>query len=89
MTPEEKQQRADWAAQVLSNPAYLEALAITKGKLFDEWCTTKWFQVRKREKIWGMMNAAESLERTLNKRLNDGKVIKMHKEHTERQRKLK
>lgn len=74
MTSEEKQQRGVLAAQVLDNPLYKESMTAMKGEIFDQWASTKWFQYRKRNELWRMYRAAETVEAYLAKTLNRAKL---------------
>lgn len=74
MTDEEKRQRGVLASQVLDNPLYREAITAMKASIFDQWASTKWFQYRKRNELWRMYRAAETVEAGLAKTLNRAKL---------------
>ena len=73
MTPEQEVQRGELARQVIENPIYQEAMTATKAKLFDEWASTKWYQHKKRQEIWRMYRAAESVESSISRVMTAGK----------------
>ena len=73
MTPDEKRTRAILADQVLANPLFNEAFTVTNANLFDSWVNTKWFQFKKREKIWGMMTAAKEFKKVFEVAVQQGK----------------
>ncbi|MFW0776240.1 MAG: hypothetical protein ACN2B6_00780 [Rickettsiales bacterium] len=68
--------RGELARQVQENPIYAEAITATKAKIFDDWCNTKWFQVRKREKLWRMYRSAEAVESHIAKVITTGNMAR-------------
>ena len=75
MRNEEKLTRAIHAKELVDNPLFQEIIQGEKSDLFDEWAGTKWFQWRKREKLWSMVKACLSIENKLKKAVNDGKMV--------------
>lgn len=68
-------ERAAVAKEVLDNSEYRRAIMEVKADLFNEWTrNTIWSGVKKREKLWAMMQAATELEDKLAKVLMDGKI---------------
>ena len=68
--------RGELARQLLSNPIYKEALVATKADLMNQWASTKWFQVRKREAYWRMYRAVESVESHVKHVLDTGEMAR-------------
>lgn len=73
--------RGELARQVIENPIYAEAIIATKAKLFDDWASTKWYQHRKRQEIWRMYRAAESIENYLSRIMDTGKLGRQTLDH--------
>ena len=74
MNPEQEVQRGELARQILENPIYIEAVTATKARLFDDWANTSWYQHRKRQEIWRMYRATESIEAQIQKVMQTGKM---------------
>lgn len=82
MSPE---QEAILAQEVLKNPAYQSAIARVKGQYFSDWADTKWFQFKKREKIWALMRAVIELESEFQFALNEGAIAAKNKPKDDKQ----
>lgn len=78
--------RGELARQLLENPIYRESIMVTKAKLMDEWASTKWFQVRKREAFWRMYRAIESVQFHIEKVMKTGEMARTQ---DQRRKKLK
>ena len=88
MTPEQEVNRGELARQVLENPIYAEAVTAVKAKLFDDWANTKYFQYKKRQEIWRMYRAAESIESQIEKVMQTGKLGRQTLDHREKLKKV-
>jgi len=69
--------RADLTSQILDNPAYIQAITAVKGELYKAFidCDT----TEDRDEIWRKTKAVESIEKTLRKFMQEGKVILYNK----------
>ncbi len=76
--------RGELARQIVDNPLYSEAITATKAKLLDDWASTKWFQVRKREQYWRMYRSTEAIESYLAKTITTGKMARKVQSDQER-----
>jgi hypothetical protein len=88
MNPELEVQRGVLAQQIVDNPIYQEAITATKAKLFDEWASTKWYQHKKRQEIWRMYRAAESIEAQIQKVMHTGKMGRQTLDNREKLKKV-
>jgi hypothetical protein len=88
MIAEQEVQRGVLAQQVLDNPVYQEAVTAIKAKLFDDWASTKWYQHKKRQEIWRMYRAAESIESQIQKVMQTGRLGQQTLEYNQRLKKV-
>lgn len=89
MNPSDEINRGILAAQILDNPIYIEAITATKASLFNEWAGTKWYQGRKRQEIWRMYRAAESIESRIQRTMETGKMGRATLDNQERLKRVK
>lgn len=66
--------RAAYGKQVMSNPAYQEAMTARKAQIFDVFCKTSQEQSDVREEAWRTMKNLEALEKYFEKALESGKI---------------
>lgn len=64
--------RALEAKRILEHPLFQEAESCVKADLFQQFCSSKWFQKRKRESVWAQMQVVEPLREYLEHVVDQG-----------------
>jgi hypothetical protein len=81
MTPEREIYLANRAKEVLENEAYLDAFALIKTEIENQWRSSPARDAEGREKLWLMQSLLTRLQATLETTMQSGKLAAADVQH--------
>lgn len=81
MTPEQAIYRANRAAEVIENEAYIDAFAQIEQELTDQWKASPARDAEGREKLWLMQRLLGKLKLALESTMDSGKLAVAELKH--------
>lgn len=86
MTPEQEIIRGEEADRVLNTPVFIEAMEKIKSQIVEQWGAASAKDTQSREWLWHHYQAALRFEDILKNVMNTGKMAKLKKSETLREK---